>query len=96
MTYLTGTELDTTMLVGNGILLSTLIERQLDRGGIAIIPAGSIESPVELKVVIIDESIRSRSYYGANTSKLGDLDGRILKFRNSAPRRNAFFISDMP
>jgi hypothetical protein len=42
ISYLTGTDLDTTMLLGNGILLSDTIEAALDRGSIAIIPAGNI------------------------------------------------------
>jgi hypothetical protein len=87
-TYLTGTHMDTTMLLGNGILLSTFIERQLDKGGIALVPAGGIENPIELKLVIIDESIRATSY--TSKEKWGDLDGRILKFKNSARPQKRF------
>lgn len=87
LTYLTGTPVETTMLVGNGILLDRSIEEELDNGNVAIIPVGNIEDPVELKLVIIDESLRSVRF-GNGTWDV--FDGRVLKFKNSARPQKRF------
>jgi hypothetical protein len=91
ISHLTGAETETTMLLGNGILLTRSVGRQLDQGGIALIPARGIEDPIQLKLVVIDESIRSLSYGGKE--KWDDLDGRILKFKNSSrPQKRLLYL----
>jgi len=85
MSYLTGTHTDTVMLVGNGILLHKKIEIQLDRGAVALIPTSLVtdDTPIELKFVLIDESERQNQISVGGTT-WGDIDGRILEFKNSA------------
>jgi hypothetical protein len=89
LSYLTGTNIETTMLVGNGILLAERIEEQWDKGNIALIPTGSTQDPIQLKLVIINEDIRGDGYYRSN--QLWDhLDGRVLKFKNDARPQKRF------
>jgi hypothetical protein len=88
ISYLTGTATDTTMLMGNGILLYTVFEDQLDRGGIAFVPAAGTDDPVELKLVLVDESLRSKRAFLAKT--WGDFDGQTLEFKNSARPQKRF------
>jgi hypothetical protein len=73
------------MLVGNGILLHKKIEIQLDRGAVALIPANLVieDTPIELKFVLINESERQNRIAVGGTT-WGDIDGRILEFKNSA------------
>jgi hypothetical protein len=92
LSYLTGTTSESTMLVGNGILLADLIKGQLDKGGIVIIPTGNIESPIELKLVIINEDLRNQNWSPYPPYQRWDaLDGRILQFKN-ASRPNKRFL----
>lgn len=88
LSYLTGTTVDTTTLIGNGMLLATPFENALDQGHIILIPTGRTESPIELKLVLINEEMRNMRYsQGKNWS---DVDGQILQFKNSARPQKRF------
>jgi hypothetical protein len=94
MSYLTGTDMTSTLLVGNGLLLPFKLGEQLNRGGVALVPVNGTDDPIELRVVVVDQSIRPKSIYRyGGAKKFGDVDGQVLGFKTSVrPQKRLLYV----
>ncbi|KAK0654247.1 hypothetical protein DIS24_g5365 [Lasiodiplodia hormozganensis] len=84
--------------IRNCILLSASVEQALDKGAFVFVPtAESInkpDSPIEYKLVLLEESYRPELVEFPGTTTWNDLDGTVLKFRNDCrPRQRYMYLN---
>ncbi|KAL8853639.1 MAG: hypothetical protein Q9221_001450 [Calogaya cf. arnoldii] len=95
--YLFGTDDSALTNVRNGLWMSRGLEGAWGNGKITIIPSSSLDqTPIEWKVVVLDESILGKTFAEDSAHglwKYHEIDGQTLKFRNSnrPARRYLYF-----